>query len=237
MHDPRTPFPQQPAYAIPAEPDAIVAQALAAQVVLPQPATKNDALRLVVLGIVVLLALGALALATGMIQVGAPTDGSVDVAGKQDDDNGTYSYYHDAKYTTQDNGAKWTTDVTRSTDPDQAVLAGTTRWEYDGPYKYGPYGSDGISRRAKGETTEDPLVDDSASLPDVFAADGDLDPSGGEPVGAPPSNYTNPYYDPYAGYSNPYANRIRLAYGEGYGKGASSTVSPTGSPLTSPPLG
>ncbi|MCW2949037.1 MAG: hypothetical protein JWN41_50 [Thermoleophilia bacterium] len=185
-------------------------------------------MRLIVLGLLALTALGGLALTTGVIQLGPPNDGISAGTREGGHSDRTYSYYHDDEYETQDNGAKWTTDVTRSTDPNQAVLAGTTRWEYDGPYRYGPYGSDGMRRRAAGSTDQDPLVTSPDPLPDVFAASGDTDPSGGQPVGAPPSNYTSPYYDPYAGYANPYANRIRLAYGEGYGAGAASTVGPAG---------
>jgi hypothetical protein len=216
--------------------DAIVADALAAQVSAPASKPRNDTMRLLVLGLVLLLALGALAVATGMVQLGTPANAFMSGSGMSNTDS-TYSYYHDRTYRTQDNSVNWTTDETHSSDPNQSALSGTTRWEYGGPYKYGPYGSDGMSRRATGQTTDDPLKTTGSNLPDVFAASGDLDPSGGQPVGTPPSNYTNPYYDPYAGYSNPYANRIRLAYGEGYGAGSSSTISPNGSPLSSPPLG
>jgi len=203
----------------------------------PTPRRRSsDAVRMLAFGLVALLLVGVLAVATGAIQLGAPSGGPTDFEGGRDRDN-TYSYYHDADYTSQDNGAKWTTDSTRSTDPDQAVLGATTRWEYDGPYKYGPYGSDGMRKRTAGSTSADPLYSDIPDIGDVFSASGDLDPSGGAPIGAPPSNDTTPYYDPYAGYANPYANRIRLAYGEGYGRGASSTVSPSGAPLTSSPLG
>ena len=79
-----------------------------------------------------------------------------------------------------------------------------------------------MRQRASGREAADPLYSQSAPSPDVFAQDPDLDPSGGEPVGAAPSSLTSPYYDPYAGYSNPYANRIRLGYGEGIGRGANT---------------
>lgn len=234
MHAPRTSQPEPHGFTTLAtdpgsdEPsNAIVAQAMAAQVALPAPKRRNDTVRMIVLSLLALLAVGALALATGAISFTSPGSGPTDVAGGRDRDN-TYSYYHDADYQTQRNGSKWTTDTTRTTDPDEAVLGNTSRWDYDGPYKYGPYGSDGMRKRTAGSTSTDPLYSDIPNIGDVFSASGDLDPSGGQPIGAPPSNYTNPYYDPYAGYTNPYANRIRLAYGEGYGLGSSSSVTPNG---------
>lgn len=145
-------------------------------------------------------------------------------AGKQEsgERGDSWSYYHDREYDTQSSGAKWDTDRTRTSDPDEAVLGDTTRWEYDGPYRYGPYGSDGMRRRAAGRESADPLYSQPTPLQDAFTQyGGDLDPSGGQPVGMVPSNLTSPYYDPYAGYSNPYSNRIRMAYGEGVGRGAS----------------
>lgn len=177
--------------------------------------------------LVVLAASLAIAVATGSLQLGTPSD--LGVGAKVDGPSrgvggDTWSYYHDQKYETNSTGPKWDTDRTRSTDPDEAVLGSTSRWEYDGPYRYGPYGNDGMRRRASGRETADPLYSQATPLPDVFAEHGDLDPSGGAPVGAPPSNFSSPYYDPYGGYSNPYANRIRLAYGEGYGRGAASAA-------------
>ena len=231
MHDARPHTVADPQSAPPqTQSDAIVANALAAQVAAPSRTGSGDGVRLLAYGVLALLALGIGAVVTGAIHLTSPGGGPTDIVGGRDRDN-TYSYYHDQQYETQDTGPKWTTDRTRSTDPDEAVLGDSTRWEYDGTYKYGPYGSDGMRKRARGTTSADPLYSQPAALPDVFTADGDLDPSGGAPVGAPPSNYTNPYYDPYAGYTNPYANRIRLAYGEGYGAGASSTIDPSGTPL------
>lgn len=184
--------------------------------------------QLVLLVIVVLAALAAIGVATGSLQLSTPQDLGVGAkgAGSTPGVGGdAWSYYHDQKYETDATGPKWQTDRTRSTDPDEAVLGSTSRWEYDGPYRYGPYGNDGMRRRASGRESADPLYSQAAPIQDVFSQyGGDLDPSGGAPVGAPPSNFTNPYYDPYAGYSNPYANRIRLAYGEGYGRGAASAA-------------
>ena len=174
-------------------------------------------------GLLGMVAVGAIAVMSGAIQLGPPGAGPTDAPGGADRD-GTWSYYHDEGYDPADEGAKWSTDRTRSSDPDEAVLGDTSRWEYDGPYRYGPYGSDGIRRRSAGRETADPLYSQPAPAQDVFRQyGGDLDPSGGKPVGVAPSSMTSPYYDPYAGYSNPYANRIRLGYGEGVGRGASYT--------------
>lgn len=176
---------------------------------------------MLVWGLLGLLALGAIALLTGTVQLSPPGSGPTDVPGGRDRTN-TWSYYHDRKFDTSDTGAKWDTDRSRSLDPNEAVLGDTTRWEYDGPYRYGPYGSDGMRRRSAGRESADPLYSQPAPAQDVFRQyGGDLDPSGGQPVGVVPSSMSSPYYDPYAGYSNPYSNRIRLAYGEGTGRGAS----------------
>lgn len=168
-----------------------------------------------------LAGLGIGAIATGAIDLDGPEATFTDSRGGSADRDGSWSYYHDRDYDSTTEGAKWSTDRTRSSDPDEAVLGDTTRWEYDGPYRYGPYGSDGMRRRSQGRETADPLYSQPTPLQDVFTRYSDLDPSGGQPVGVAPSSMTNPYYDPYAGYSNPYANRIRLAYGEGVGRGAS----------------
>lgn len=182
----------------------------------------NDATaRMLLWGLLGLVALGGGAVATGVVQLGPPGDGPTDVPGGTSRD-GAWSYYHDTDYASGAGGAKWATDRSRSSDPDEAVLGDSTRWEYDGPYRYGPYGSDGMRRRSAGRETADPLYSQPPPVQDVFSQyGGDLDPSGGQPVGAAPSSMTTPYYDPYAGYANPYANRIRMAYGEGIGRGAS----------------
>lgn len=181
----------------------------------------SSPVRMLAWGLVALLAFGAGAVATGAVQLGPPGSGPTDVPGGTARD-GAWSYYHDTDYASGDGAAKWSTDRSRSSDPDEAVLGDTSRWEYDGPYRYGPYGSDGMRRRAAGRESTDPLYSQPAPVPDVFTQyGGDLDPSGGQPVGAAPSSMTTPYYDPYAGYANPYANRIRMAYGEGIGRGAS----------------
>jgi hypothetical protein len=181
----------------------------------------SPAMRMLVWGMVALLALGGGALATGTVQLGPPGSGPTDVLGGTRRD-GAWSYYHDQSWDSGAGAAKWSTDRSRSSDPDEAVLGDTSRWEYDGPYRYGPYGSDGMQRRAGGRESADPLYSQPEPTPDVFRQyGGDLDPSGGQPVGVAPSNMTSPYYDPYAGYSNPYSNRIRMAYGEGLGRGAS----------------
>lgn len=181
----------------------------------------SPAVRMLTWGLASMLCLGALAFITGAVDLSAPGGGGTAIAGGRDRD-GSWSYYHDRAYDTRSTGARWDTDRSRSSDPDEAVLGDTSRWEYDGPYRYGPYGSDGMRRRAAGRGSADPLYSQPSPTQDVFSAyGGDLDPSGGQPVGTAPSNLTNPYYDPYAGYSNPYANRIRLAYGEGVGRGAS----------------
>jgi hypothetical protein len=172
-------------------------------------------------GVVALVALGTVAVLSGVVTLGPQGTGPTDVEGGTSQD-GAWSYYHDRDYDAGAEGAKWATDRSRSSDPDEAVLGDTTRWEYDGPYRYGPYGSDGMRRRAAGTESTDPLYSHRAPTQDVFTQyGGDLDPSGGQPVGVAPSSMTSPYYDPYAGYSNPYANRIRMAYGEGIGRGAS----------------
>lgn len=181
----------------------------------------SPAMRMLTWGLAAMLGLGALAVATGIVDLDGPAGSATELPGGSDRD-GSWSYYHDRDYETKASGAKWDTDRSRSSDPDEAVLGDTSRWEYDGPYRYGPYGSDGMRRRAAGRETADPLYSQPAPIGDVFSTyGGDLDPSGGQPVGVAPSRMTNPYYDPYAGYSNPYANRIRLAYGEGVGRGAS----------------
>jgi hypothetical protein len=172
-------------------------------------------------GLVGIAVLGVAAFATGAIQLGPPGSGPTDVQGGTRDD-GSWSYYHDSDYEAGADGAKWSTDRTRSSDPNDAVLGDTTRWEYDGPYRYGSYGSDGMRRRESGRDAIDPLYSQQPAVQDVFRQyGGNLDPSGGNPVGVAPSNLTRPYFDPYAGYSNPYSNRIRMAYGEGIGRGAS----------------
>ncbi|MCW2928605.1 MAG: hypothetical protein JWM86_2573 [Thermoleophilia bacterium] len=176
--------------------------------------------RMFLWGLVGLAALGAIGVMSGAIQTGPPGSRPTDLVGGTDRD-GSWSYYHDRDYETRGDDAKFTSDRSRSTDPDEAVLGDTSRWEYDGDYQYGPYGSDAIRRRQSGTATRDPLYSQPAPIQDVFSQyGGDLDPSGGAPVGMAPSNLTSPYYDPYAGYSNPYANRIRLSYGEGVGRGA-----------------
>lgn len=177
-------------------------------------------MRLALLGLLALATVGAVGVATGAIQLTAPDGGASDPAGGGDRD-GSFSYFHDKEYDTAAAAPKWESDRSRSTDPDKSALGDTSRWEYDGAYRYGPYGSDGMQRRSAGRASADPLYSQPAPLQDVFSAyGGDLDPSGGAPVGVVPSNLTTPYYDPYAGYSNPYSNRIRMAYGEGYGRAA-----------------
>ena len=180
----------------------------------------SAALRMLSWGVAAVVALGALAMGTGVFSTspGGPQGPAERVGGSDRDQS--WSYYHDRDYATRDTGAKWDTDRSRSTDPEDAALGTTSRWEYQGPYRYGTYGSDGMRRRAAGRETVDPLYSDTSDLPDVFATYGSTDPSGGQPVGMMPSPSTSPYYDPYAGYSNPYSNRIRLAYGEGVGRGA-----------------
>ncbi len=169
-------------------------------------------------GLAALLVLGVVGAAFMLLQ-GPSTSGSA-VDAKSGD--GTWSYYHDTDYDAGSDSAKWSSDRSRSSDPDEAVLGDTSRWDYEGPYKYGSYGSDGMRRRASGRDSADPLYSQPDAVPDVFDEyGGDLDPSGGKPVGSAPSSMTNPYFNPYGGYSNPYANRIRLAYGEGVGRGAS----------------
>jgi len=178
--------------------------------------------QLAVFGVLALLVVGGGAVASGAIQLTTPSDLAGPSGGSNQGDN-NHSFYHDTKIDSQKTGPKWDTDRLRSTDPDEVALGDTSRWEYEGAYRYGPYGSDGMSRRADGAETTDPLYSSGpAPLQDVFTASGgDLTSSGGDPVGMPPSSQTNPYYDPYAGYySNPYANRIRMAYGEGTGRGA-----------------
>jgi hypothetical protein len=176
-------------------------------------------MRMLMVGLIAIVGVGAIAVGTGLVPLGGPPGSEGQPHGR--DMDGSWSYYHDRDYETDGNGAKWSTDRSRSTDPDEAALGDTSRWEYDGPYRYGPYGSDGLERRTSGRAARDPLYSQPTPMQDVFRAyGGDLDPSGGQPVGVVPSSMTNPYYDPYAGYSNPYSNRIRLAYGEGVGRGA-----------------
>ncbi|MCW2955707.1 MAG: hypothetical protein JWO69_576 [Thermoleophilia bacterium] len=185
------------------------------------PHTGSPGIRMLLWGLFALVVLGVGAVVTGGVQLTAPDDGMTARSGDADRD-GSWSYFHDRDYTTAQTGPKWQTDRTRSTDPDEVALGDTTRWEYDGNYRYGPYGSDGMGRRASGKESADPLYSQPTPLQDVFSAyGGDLDPSGGAPVGIMPSGTTSPYYDPYSGYyANPYANRVRMAYGEGYDRGA-----------------
>lgn len=136
----------------------------------------------------------------------------------------TYGFYHDRNYDDADNGARWDERPARTQSGlaiDADALGSNSRWEYDGPWSYGPYGLDGAAKRASGHAT-DPLYSDMIDRsPDVFTASGDLDPSGGQPVGVASGASTNPYFDPYAPtYSNPYANRLRMTFGEGYGRAA-----------------
>jgi hypothetical protein len=189
--------------------------------------TSSTPVRMLLAGLLAVVLLGSAAVATGAIQLDSPDGSPLSRPGGRDMD-GSWSYYHDRDFNSDEAGAaKWSTDRTRSTDPDEAVLGNTTRWEYDGPYRYGAYGSDGMRRRSAGRESRDPIYSQPAPIQDVFSAyGGDLDPSGGAPVGVAPSSMTNPYYDPYAGYSNPYANRIRMAYGEGYGRGAAFDPQP-----------
>lgn len=193
---------------------------------LEQPAPRSGnggsfAIRMLLIGMLALVALGFAAVLTGTIDFDRAGPGRTDVIGGTRTD-GAWSYYHDRDFNADTGSAKWATDRSRSTDADEAVLGNTTRWEYDGPYRYGSYGSQGMRQRREGVDATDPLYSQPTALQDVFSQyGGDLDPSGGQPVGSAPSSMTNPYYDPYAGYSNPYANRIRMAYGEGVGRGAS----------------
>ncbi len=181
----------------------------------------NSATTMILWGLLGLVATGVIAYMSGAIQLGPPGTGPTDLPGRSDR-NRSWSYYHDQSYNSSTEGAKWSTDRTRSSDPNEAALGDTSRWEYDGPYRYGPYGSDGMRRRSAGRESADPLYSQPAPMQDVFRQyGGDLDPSGGQPVGVAPSSMTSPYYDPYAGYSNPYANRIRMGYGEGIGRGVS----------------
>ncbi|MCW2960858.1 MAG: hypothetical protein JWM25_1544 [Thermoleophilia bacterium] len=181
----------------------------------------NANVRMLLWGLFALVLLLIGSVVTGAVQLSAPDGGATERPGGADT-GGAWSYFHDREYDTDTTGPKWQTDRTRSTDPDEAALGDTSRWEYDGPYRYGPYGSDGMQRRAGGREAVDPLYSQAAPIQDVFSAyGGDLDPSGGAPVGIAPSSATNPYYDPFAGhYTNPYANRVRMAYGEGYDRGA-----------------
>lgn len=188
-------------------------------------ARRSSNIGLLVFGTVAVLgSLLAIGWMSGVLQLGTPEDVGLGSAaakmGRTSLQGDTWSYYHDRTYDTKNTGPRWREDRARSTDPNDAVLGNTTRWEYDGPYRYGPYGSDGMQRRAKGSEKVDPLYSNTLSPTSVFDEGRDLDPSGGNPVGVVPSNFTNPYYDPYAGYSNPYANRIRMSFGEGYGAGA-----------------
>ena len=172
-------------------------------------------------GLLVVAAIGALAMVTGAVDI---TGDRGDLL--QGDIDKSYGYYHDREFDTQAQAPRWDT-ATGTQYADQDPVGETSRWVYDGPWEYGPYGSDGVARRQAGETTDGALGVGvgGQQLPDVFDTYTDADPSGGAPIGQVPSHWTSPYYDPYAGYSNPYANRIRMAWGEGYGPGA-MTVDP-----------
>ena len=184
-------------------------------------------LRMLAWGVAALVVLGVGGVGSGLLQMDRPDDGGpIDRPGGSTAD-ASWSYYHDRDYDSDSAGAKWTTDRSRTNDPAEAALGNTDRWEYDGPYNYGSYGSDAMRQRAAGRDTSDPLYSSPAPARDVFSQyGGNLDPSGGQPVGMAPSSMTNPYYDPYAGYSNPYANRIRLGWGEGVGRGANLDIVP-----------
>ncbi|MEO6867257.1 MAG: hypothetical protein ABI200_04475, partial [Gaiellales bacterium] len=135
-------------------------------------------LRMLGWGLGALLVLGAVVLMTGVIQFG-PSESLLggDTATTRDI-GGTWSYFHDRKYETHGTGARWSSDRSRSSDPAESVLGDTSRWEYDGPYRYGPYGSDGMRRRGTGSETRDPLYSQPAPTQDVFTQyGGDLDPS------------------------------------------------------------
>lgn len=172
---------------------------------------------LLLIGVLAIAALLAAALASGMVSLDSAGDGGERTIGGGLDD--AYGYYHDREYQRRvDSEPRWGRNG-ESTDPDDAALGDDSRWQYDGPYRYGPYGSDGMRRRAGGETARDPLrAAGDEPLPDVFSLT-DTDPAGGEPVGPYPSAWSDPYYSPYGGYSNPYANRLRMTFGEGYGAG------------------
>lgn len=125
-----------------------------------------------------------------------------------------HGYYHDRKFTS-DYGPRYERDRGRS----------KSEWNYDGPYRYGTYGSQGMSERAKGPAA-DPLYEGIESDSGVFEyyVNGNVDPTGGYPVGDR-SLFIDlgTEYNPYAEYSNPYLNRIRLTWGPGYGLGEAPT--------------
>lgn len=126
-----------------------------------------------------------------------------------------YGYYHDRTYS-NDYGPQY----------DRDSGASEQKWVYDGPYEYGRYGSKGMSERARGRTSDgttpsDPLYSSVDYGSDLFEyyANGDVDPTGGYPVGDPVMIDVSTAYNPHAEYSNPYLNRIRLTWGAGYGLG------------------
>lgn len=131
------------------------------------------------------------------------------LSGKQGDR--TYDYYHDQYFDSD----SYSPQFDRSSIVDRA-----DRWQYNGPYTYGNYGSKAMRDRAKGKGV-DPLAGGAEPLANVFDLYGNADPSGGRPVGDRWAAWTDPTYDPYSGYSNPYANRIRMAWGPGYERAVS----------------
>lgn len=84
--------------------------------------------------------------------------------------NRTYGFYHDRDYEDANDGARWDERPTRTQSGlavDAAALGTSSRWEYDGPWNYGPYGMDGAAKRASGHAG-DPLYSDTIDRsPDV----------------------------------------------------------------------
>lgn len=138
------------------------------------------------------------------------------------DKDRTYGYYHDQYFDSDSHSPQFERE---------GLLGDDRKWEYDGQYQYGKYGSAGMEKRAKRPETKDPVFGTVGErVPNVFdeyAYDPEVDPTGGDPVGDALLQSFDPTYNAYAGYSNPYLNRIRMAYGPGEGMGAAPDQPPT----------
>lgn len=161
--------------------------------------------RIILLGAIALLLAGVAAVYFGQQDRAAYTS----IPGGARDE--TWSYYHDDYFDSDSYSPQYERE---------GVFEGEQKWQYDGPYSYGSYGSKGMTDRSTGKKG-DKVFGSQQPLPNVFDSyNVDADPTGGDPVGDPWAAYLDPTYNPYAAYSNPYANRIRMAFGPGSGQGA-----------------
>jgi hypothetical protein len=119
-------------------------------------------------------------------------------------DDRTYSYYHDRYFDSESYSPQYERD---------GAVDSQEKWEYDGPYNYGGYGSKGMKQRTKANHRTDPLYTTPDGGRDAFDRYAAADPAG-EPIGHAWLQLSQTNYSPYAaGYSNPYSNRIRRDFG------------------------